>query len=38
MAGMTAMIGSVTRERYAELVKLGWDWVATMSGAQWRIS
>jgi len=32
------MIGSVTRERYAELVKLGWDWVATMSGAQWRIS
>lgn len=31
------MIGSVTRERYDELVKLGRDWVATMSGAQWRI-
>ncbi len=31
------MIGSVTRERYDELVKLGRDWVATMSGVQWRI-
>nr|WP_253267634.1 hypothetical protein [Streptomyces asoensis] len=34
---MPAMIGSVTRERYDELVKLGRDWVATLSGAQWRL-
>ncbi|WP_249402395.1 DUF6192 family protein [Streptomyces sp. YIM 121038] len=27
----------MTRERYDELVKLGRDWVATMSSAQWRI-
>ncbi len=32
-----AMVGSVTRERYNELVKLGRDWVAAMSSAQWRI-
>ncbi|OIJ90330.1 hypothetical protein BIV23_40905 [Streptomyces monashensis] len=31
------MVGSVTRERYDELVKLGRDWVTTRSGAQWRI-
>jgi hypothetical protein len=31
---MPAMIGSVTRERYDELVKLGRDWVTTMSSAQ----
>ncbi|GAA4340866.1 DUF6192 family protein [Streptomyces venetus] len=31
------MVGSVTRERYDELVKLGRDWVATMSSAQWRL-
>lgn len=30
------MIGSVTRERYGELVKRGRDWVATMNSAQWR--
>ncbi|WP_329375267.1 DUF6192 family protein [Streptomyces sp. NBC_01483] len=34
---MSAMIGSVTRDRYDELVKLGRDWVATMSSAQWRL-
>ncbi|EMF56821.1 hypothetical protein GTY82_08260 [Streptomyces sp. SID5476] len=34
---MPAMIGSVTRERYDELVKLGRDWVTTMSSAQWRL-
>ncbi|MFF0043335.1 DUF6192 family protein [Streptomyces mirabilis] len=27
----------MTRERYDELVKLGRDWVATMSGVQWRL-
>ncbi|MGW1886328.1 hypothetical protein [Streptomyces sp. NPDC001970] len=27
----------MTRDRYDELVKLGRDWVATMSGAQWRL-
>ncbi len=31
------MIGSVSRERYDELVSLGRDWVAAMSGAQWRL-
>ncbi|MGR3875646.1 hypothetical protein ACUXZZ_44710 [Streptomyces graminifolii] len=34
---MPAMIGSVTRDRYDELVKQGRDWVATLSGAQWRL-
>ncbi|WP_406411027.1 transposase [Streptomyces sp. NBC_01614] len=34
---MPEMVGSVTRERCDELVKLGRDWVATMSGAQWRL-
>ncbi|MFI9825557.1 DUF6192 family protein [Streptomyces sp. NPDC052013] len=34
---MPAMVGSVTRERYDELVKLGRDWVATMSAVQWRL-
>ncbi|MGW3635926.1 DUF6192 family protein [Streptomyces sp. NPDC005122] len=34
---MPAMVGSVTRERYDELVKLGRDWAETMSGAQWRL-
>ncbi|WP_030683560.1 DUF6192 family protein [Streptomyces cellulosae] len=34
---MPAMIGSVTRERYYELVKLGRDWVAAMSSVQWRL-
>lgn len=34
---MPAMIGSVTRDRYDELVKLGRDWVATMSVVQWRL-
>lgn len=34
---MSAMVGSVTRDRYDELVKLGRDWVATMSSAQWRL-
>lgn len=34
---MPEMIGSVTREHYDELVQLGRDWVATMSGVQWRI-
>ncbi|WP_405996726.1 DUF6192 family protein [Streptomyces sp. NBC_00829] len=27
----------MTRDRYDELVKLGRDWVATMSGVQWRL-
>lgn len=31
------MVGSVSRERYDELVKLGRDWVATMSAAQWQV-
>ncbi|NGO68076.1 DUF6192 family protein [Streptomyces boncukensis] len=31
------MVGKVTRERYDELVKLGRDWVETMSRAQWRL-
>jgi hypothetical protein len=35
---MSGNVGSVTRDRYDELVKLGRDWVATMSGAQWRIN
>jgi hypothetical protein len=34
---MVAMVGSVSRERYEELVKLGRDWVAAMSSAQWCI-
>lgn len=34
---MSAIVGSVTRDRYDELVKLGRDWVATMSSAQWRL-
>ncbi|MER5794735.1 hypothetical protein [Streptomyces sp. NPDC001980] len=34
---MSTMVGSVTRDRYDELVKLGRDWVATMSGVQWRL-
>jgi hypothetical protein len=29
---MTGMVGSVTRQRYDELVKLGRDWVGTGSG------
>lgn len=31
------MVGSVTRERYDELVKLGRDWVAAMSSVQWQL-
>ena len=31
------MIGSVTRERYDELVRLGRDWVTAMSSVQWRL-
>ncbi|PWI46206.1 DUF6192 family protein [Streptomyces sp. ICBB 8177] len=34
---MTGMVGSVTRQRYDELVKLGRDWVAEMSSVQWRL-
>ncbi|MFD9863442.1 DUF6192 family protein [Streptomyces alboflavus] len=34
---LTNKIGSVSRERYDELVKLGRDWVAAMSAAQWRL-
>jgi hypothetical protein len=34
---MSAMVGNVTRDRYDELVRMGWDWVATMSSAQWRL-
>jgi hypothetical protein len=34
---MSGNIGSVTRDRYDELVKPGRDWVATMSSAQWRL-
>ncbi len=34
---MSGNVGSVTRDRYDELVKLGRDWVATMSSAQWRL-
>jgi hypothetical protein len=34
---MAGKVGSVTRERYDELVELGRDWVAAMSSAQWRI-
>lgn len=34
---MSAMVGSVSRDRYDELVKLGRDWVATLSSAQWRL-
>jgi hypothetical protein len=34
---MTGMVGSVTRQRYDELVKLGRDWVETMSGVQWQL-
>lgn len=32
---MSGNVGSVTRDRYDELVKLGRDWVPTMSSAQW---
>jgi hypothetical protein len=34
---MTGMVGSVTRQRYDELVRLGRDWVETMSGVQWQL-
>jgi len=34
---MSGNVGSVTRDRYDELVKLGRDWVAKMSSAQWRL-
>ncbi|RPE38216.1 hypothetical protein EDD90_1092 [Streptomyces sp. Ag109_O5-1] len=34
---MTGMVGSVTRQRYDELVKQGRDWVETMSGVQWQL-
>ncbi|MFF9085522.1 hypothetical protein ACF1BE_03680 [Streptomyces sp. NPDC014991] len=34
---MSGYVGSVTRDRYDELVKLGRDWVATMSSAQGRL-
>ncbi|UYQ65969.1 hypothetical protein [Streptomyces peucetius] len=34
---MSPMVGSVTRDRYDELVKLGRDRVATMSSVQWRL-
>lgn len=34
---MTGMVGSVTRQRYDELVKLGRDWVETMSSVQWQL-
>ncbi|WP_256726002.1 hypothetical protein [Streptomyces sp. IMTB 2501] len=34
---MSAMVGSVTRDRYDELVKLERDWVLTMSSVQWRL-
>jgi hypothetical protein len=31
---MSGNVGSVTRDRYDELVKLGRDWVETMSSVQ----
>lgn len=31
------MVGSVTRQRYDELVKLGRDWVSEMSSVQWQL-
>ncbi|MEV4449706.1 DUF6192 family protein [Streptomyces mirabilis] len=34
---MTGMVGSVTRQRYDELVRLGRDWVETMSSVQWQL-
>jgi hypothetical protein len=34
---MTGMVGSVTRQRYDELVGLGRDWVETLSGVQWQL-
>ncbi|XER99876.1 hypothetical protein HEP87_57030 [Streptomyces sp. S1D4-11] len=34
---MTGMVGSVTRQCYDELVKLGRDWVETMSSVQWQL-
>jgi hypothetical protein len=34
---MTGMVGSVTRQRYDELVELGRGWVAEMSAVQWRL-
>jgi hypothetical protein len=34
---MSGNVGSVTRDRYDELVKLGRDWAATMSSARWRL-
>lgn len=34
---MTGMVGSVPRQRYNELVKLGRDWVETMSSVQWQL-
>ncbi|KND29006.1 hypothetical protein IQ63_32075 [Streptomyces acidiscabies] len=34
---MTGMVGSVTRQHYDELVKLGRDWVEMMSSVQWQL-
>jgi hypothetical protein len=34
---MTGMVGSVTRQRYDELVKLGRDWVGTMNSVEWQL-
>ncbi|MFJ8487130.1 hypothetical protein ACIRBZ_01895 [Streptomyces sp. NPDC094038] len=34
---MTGMVGSVTRQCYDELVKLGRDWVETMSSVRWQL-